>query len=341
MQNAIQQSLQQKTFQLDFSVAANLDLGSIEANLERVDTEELTLPSMDLDSNPLLGAIGLTTVGLGTLAMGLAQVGANPAAEEPGAAKTSVMAESAGVTAETADSAPEGDAIAADMPPIVKPTLADFFNLKEKFGLGTQASADPAAESADREGAEATDPEASEADPAETEENIIAAELKAQIQSQLEAQMSGLPSAFFGAAVEGVVEKMNEALEQISVGRDVLAMVWTNAKEILDYRDRALQTPNLTLVVPLTDHAVSISQTSTIEPQFKEQSLGSFEFPIQFSIRLSKAMLEMQEGRIKRIHVTASVGAGSLSLGENTLLEIPEVQFNLGTIDLGEGVKIG
>ena len=317
LQNAIQQSLQQNTFKMDFSVAANVDLGSIEASLNRVETDVLTLPSIDLEEKSFLAAAGLVTAAVAGLVSNVPAVAQSEEAQGVG--------ETEG-----------GDAIEADVVPIVKPTLADFFNLKEKFGLGESAGDDAGdhAAAADSEGAEQSEAE-------EGEENLLAAELKAQIQSKLEEQMSGLPSAFFGAAVTGVVEKMNEALEQISVGRDILGIVWTNAKEIIDYRDRAIQTPNLMLVIPLTDHEVAISQTSTIEPQFKEQPLGTFEFPVNFSIRLSKAMIEMQDGRIKRIHVKASLGAGSLGLGDNTLLKIPEVQFNLGTIDLGAGIKIG
>jgi len=210
--------------------------------------------------------------------------------------------------------------------PILQPTLADFFNLKERLGL-TNNSDD--------------DSEVSEDAESEGEDNVLMAELKAQIQGHIEEQMSGLPSMFFSEALNQIIEQMNGALEKISVGRDVLAGVWKDASELIDYRKLTLNQAEALFGVSLVDHEISISQATSLEVIFQEQTLGTFEFPIQFTIRISNARIEMQSGRIKMIHVEASLGTGSLSLGENTLLEIPEIAFPLGSISLGTGVPVG
>jgi hypothetical protein len=300
LQQAIQQSLQNNTFNADFSVEADVDMSAIEYAMNRVEeAESLTLPSMLLSDRPDLSAIVAAAMN-------------NQESEES-------------PPEETTDT--EGSLINL---PILKPTLADFFNLKERLGLNKD-SEDAA------EGSE----DAGDAEEGEEEENILVAEIKAQLQGQLEEQLSGLPSMFFSEAVNQIIEQMNEALEKISVGRDVLAGMWKDATELIDYRNLTLNQAQAFFGVAFVDHEVSISQCSTLEAKFKEQTLGSFEFPVEFKIRVSNARIEMQGGRIKQIHVEASLGTGSLSLGENPLLEIPEMSFPLGSISLGAGVPVG
>jgi len=299
LQNAIQQSLQNNTFNVDFAVEANVDMSAIEYAMNRVeDAESLTLPSMLLSDRLDLSAIALALTD----------------SEESTPEETSA-----------------GGGSFAEIP-ILKPTLADFFNLKERFGLTKDSD----------EGSEQTEAE-SEAgeDGEEAEENVLVAEIKAQVQAQLEEQLSGLPSMFFSEAVNQIMEQMNEALEKISVGRDVLAGIWKDASELIDYRNLTLNQAQAIFGIAFVDHEVSISQCSSLEAKFKEQTLGTFEFPVEFKIRVSNARIQMQDGRIKSVHIEASVGTGSLSLGENPLLEIPEMNFPLGSIHLGAGVPVG
>jgi hypothetical protein len=94
-------------------------------------------------------------------------------------------------------------------------------------------------------------------------------------------------------------------------------------------------------VIALVDHQISFDQSATLDAKLGEKTVKSFEFPINLTARLSDVRIEMQGGRIMRVHLGGLMVAGSVSLGDRVLLEIPEQSFSVGSIDLGSGVQVG
>ena len=204
------------------------------------------------------------------------------------------------------------------------PSLADFFNLKALLS-GSPAAALDGSEAADADGEEAE----------ESEENYLVAKAKETVEGLIAEKLAGLPASLVGDAGGKLVESLQGALEQVSVGKDILAMAWKNAAELIEYRDLTIHTPVSHFVVPLTDHEITLDQAATIEIVFGEKTLLTLEFPIQFVVRPSDITIEMRAGRIERVSVGAAVATGSLSLDDRPLLEVPERAFPLGRLDAG------
>jgi hypothetical protein len=209
------------------------------------------------------------------------------------------------------------------------PSLATFFGLDRILGSG--ASADSTEDS--NEGADAADDGG--------EENLLVATAKERLQGIVEEQLAGLPAKVLGDAVGELTDKMNAVLEQFSVGRDVLAKAWKDATELVEYRRLVANQLNSHFVIALVDHQVSFDQSATLDAKLGEKTVKSFEFPINFTARLSDVRIEMQGSRIMRVHLGGLMVAGSISLGDRVLLEVPEQSFSIGSIDLGSGVQVG
>jgi hypothetical protein len=275
LHNSIQHSVHHNTLNLDLSVKAQVDTSGIEYTIGRVDdSKTLTLSSVFLDSKPsILSAI------------------------------SSQLMDSS-ITRDSGENAITGSDESGETKAIIKPTLGEFFNLKNNA-------------------------------------NLLITEIKTQFEDKVKEQVNSIPSLFLNEAVNQMIEQIQKVLDEISVAKDVLAGAWKDVTDLIDYRNITINFADAYFVVGLVDHEVKISQTSSLEAQFKDQTLGSFELPIEFTIRISNIRIEMQAGRIKSLHIQASVGSGSLSLGNQTLLEILEQDFPLGSIDLGEGVPVG
>jgi hypothetical protein len=99
--------------------------------------------------------------------------------------------------------------------------------------------------------------------------------------------------------------------------------------------------PTGQIVVALVDHQVSFDQCPVLEAKLGEKTLKSFEFPINVTARLSEVRIEIQGTRIMQVHLGGLVVAGSLSLGDRVLMELPEQTFPSVSIGLGSGVQIG
>jgi hypothetical protein len=201
-------------------------------------------------------------------------------------------------------------------------TLRKFFDLRSLLGLDS---------------AEETDSEESE----DAEEGAVVGHAKDSLRSWIQENVSALPGALLGEAVGQCVEQLSAVLEQVNVGRDVLGRAWVGADELVEYRKVTTQNPESHFVVVLIDHQISLDQCASLELKLGEKTLATVDFPINFTVRLSAARLEIQAGRIRRLHAESSVASGSIWIGERVLAQTPEKPLDLGTIDLGEGIPLG
>jgi hypothetical protein len=203
-------------------------------------------------------------------------------------------------------------------------SLADFFNLKALLANTRDAALG---------GAEEED--TGESDEVATEDNYFVAKAKETLDGFINEKLTALPGNILGEAGGKIVESLQGTLEQVSVGKDVLAMAWKNAAELIEYRRLTTDSPTSHFVVPLVDHQITLDQAATVEIVLGEKTLLTFAFPIQFVLKPSQIEIEMRAGRIERVSVGAAVATGSISIDDRPLLEVPERTLPIGRFNAG------
>jgi len=218
-------------------------------------------------------------------------------------------------------------------------------SLAECCGLGSSAPADTDAAGSGNDGtseagdeSEVAEEEAAEEEAAE--ESVVVGELKDQIRARIDEQLQGVPSAVLGEAAGQLLEQIQTILGEVSAAKDVLAKAWGDSTDLAEYRKLTLAEPAAHFVVGIANHAVTMTQPSTLTATFKGFTLLSIEFSVVFTFQVSHARIEMQGGRIRRLNAESTIGSGVLNLGERPLLQVPEREFALGQIDLGEGIPV-
>jgi hypothetical protein len=213
-------------------------------------------------------------------------------------------------------------------------------SLAECCGLGSSAPADTDAAGSGNDGTSEAGDESEVAEEEAAEESVVVGELKDQIRARIDEQLQGVPSAVLGEAAGQLLEQIQTILGEVSAAKDVLAKAWSDSTDLAEYRKLTLAEPAAHFVVGIANHAVTMTQPSTLTATFKGFTLLSIEFSVVFTFQVSHARIEMQGGRIRRLNAESTIGSGVLNLGERPLLQVPEREFALGQIDLGEGIPV-
>lgn len=157
-----------------------------------------------------------------------------------------------------------------------------------------------------------------------------------------EADGSVIPGFIMDQMMDAMLGQLGEMLSQVDVVGDVLGTAWGKAAEIKEYLSPDYPPEEVNLV-PLIEHEVAYEHSPTIEPKFKQKSLGEVVFDIALTFALEGVILEIQGGKITKLHVGACKGLGTLGTWGNQLLELPEqvIEALKGAIHLEDGIQIG
>lgn len=123
---------------------------------------------------------------------------------------------------------------------------------------------------------------------------------------------------------------------------EILLRAWKNTHDLSKYRDAEKYPAEKSFLAPLLEHTISSKHKPEIvielEPLFKK----TISFDITLKLVLKGFTLEIQSGKIKKIHTGECKGSGTVQCLNVTLLEKASANIVLpGIIDLGEGVSIG
>lgn len=151
-----------------------------------------------------------------------------------------------------------------------------------------------------------------------------------------------VPPFLQGQVFRVMLSKLNELLDKVDIIEDILAVTWSKSEELFDYLDTEKYPPDEVFMLPLSEHEVASEHNPSVEPYMKEQSLGKFVFNIGINLIIEGVILEIQGGKIKKIHIGSCVGSGSLGCQDSPLLDIPEKEVESvgGVVDLGDGIAI-
>jgi hypothetical protein len=163
-----------------------------------------------------------------------------------------------------------------------------------------------------------------------------------KMQDGKKSQGGSIPPFLQGQVFRVMISKLNELLDKVDIIEDILAVTWSKSEELFDYLDTEKHPPDEVCMLPLTEHEITSEHAPSIEPYMKDQSLGKFIFNIGVNLMIQGVILEIQGGKIKKVHIGSCVGSGSIGCQDSPLLDIPEkeVEDIGGVADLGDGVAI-
>ena len=122
---------------------------------------------------------------------------------------------------------------------------------------------------------------------------------------------------------------------------DVMRWAWKKGLELEAYRDTERYWPDKTFRVPLVEHKITSNHTPHVDIRMNDQKVGSIDFAVNIEIAIKAMALEIQNGRIKKIHAGDCKAEGRFLCEGVLLAERESKPLDLpGTIDLGEGLKI-
>jgi hypothetical protein len=123
---------------------------------------------------------------------------------------------------------------------------------------------------------------------------------------------------------------------------EIMLRAWKNYHDLSKYRDLEKYPPDKSFLAPLLEHTITSKHKPEIvielEPLFKK----TIPFDINIKLVLKGFTLEIQAGKVIKIHTGECKGSGTFQCLNVTLLEKATGNIVLpGIIDLGEGVPIG
>jgi len=137
-----------------------------------------------------------------------------------------------------------------------------------------------------------------------------------------------------------ILRKFMEALDtKVS---DVMIEAWKKYKDIVQYTDEKKYPPDETYCVSLAEHTIESVHKPYLEILFDNQPVGKrIKFEIKIFLTVEGIALEIQGGKIMKVHTGSCKGGGSIKLEDFTILEKETKSFTLpGSISLGQGIPI-
>ncbi len=158
---------------------------------------------------------------------------------------------------------------------------------------------------------------------------------------ELKIQLNNVSPELEWKAVWSAVTSHLDKLLDLDVS-EILLRAWKNCRDLSKYRDAQQYPPDRFYLAPLLEHSITSKHKPEIvveiEPLFKQ----TIPFDITLKLTLKGFTLEIQAGKITKIHTGTCKGSGTVQCMNLTLLEKASGDITLpGIIDLGEGVSIG
>lgn len=144
---------------------------------------------------------------------------------------------------------------------------------------------------------------------------------------------------FYDGMLVILIKNLDELLA-IDVPRDVLAATWKKQQTLRDYCNKEKYPPDVKSLVPLVEHTVKTSHEPSMEVTLFEQNLGTLSVKLDAAFLIKGGILEVQDGKIKKIQTGDIESTGRLSLSGVPVME-KKVKVRIpGVYDLGDGVAI-
>ena len=120
------------------------------------------------------------------------------------------------------------------------------------------------------------------------------------------------PAVFDDALKDAIFKALNIALD------DIIGRAWSGWSELRGYADPEIEGRSF---LTLSDHTVEATHQPKVDVVIGGQTLHSFEFNVSANLEINGGELEIERGKIHAIRIGNLKVGGSISLGNQTLLE--------------------
>ena len=156
-----------------------------------------------------------------------------------------------------------------------------------------------------------------------------------------------LPKVAWNRVAGEIDARAGEALS--TKVEDILGAAWAQVERLREYSDPELHPPEETVEAPLVDHTVESSHAPEVAVLIDDSEVATLNFTIQLELRIEGCVLEVRDGRIRKVQSGICRIAGSLACVVNAgfsshplyerSVESREYAIT-GDLDLGEGVPL-
>jgi hypothetical protein len=122
---------------------------------------------------------------------------------------------------------------------------------------------------------------------------------------------------------------------------NIMVAAWKKQEKIRQFGDKEKYPADETFLVPLAEHTISSEHHPYIEVKVNNVPLARIEFRIDISLKLEGLVLNIQDGKLKKLFTGNCEGKGTVKYREQVILErtTGAIPFP-GAIDFGEGVPV-
>jgi hypothetical protein len=162
------------------------------------------------------------------------------------------------------------------------------------------------------------------------------------IKQEMAEKLKGLklPAGFYDAVFDLLIKNLGELLSN-DIPTEILAGTWKKRKALLEYCDKTKYPPEKKSLVPILEHTIKTSHEPSMEVSVYEQPVGTLSVKLEASFIIKGGMLEVQDGKIKRIMAGNIEGTGKLQFMGVPLMEKKTTFHIPGGYDLKKPVPIG
>jgi hypothetical protein len=149
-----------------------------------------------------------------------------------------------------------------------------------------------------------------------------------------------LSPGFYDGLFDLLTKNLNELLA-IDIPKNILAGTWKNQKLLWEYCDKEKYPPDVKSLVPLIEHTLKTSHEPSLEVSAFGQALGTLAVKLEATFLIKSGMLEVQDGKIKKIQTGDIESTGQLHYMNVPVMETKKIVIHIpGAYDLKEGVEI-
>lgn len=161
------------------------------------------------------------------------------------------------------------------------------------------------------------------------------------VKEKMSEKFAGIEPApgFYDGLLDMLVKNLDELLA-IDLPRDILAATWKKQKMLQQYCDKKKYPPGVKSLVPVVEHTLKTSHQPSMEVTIYDQNMGTLAVKLDAAFLIKGAILEVQDGKIKKIQTGDVESSGRFSFSGVPIMEKKVLIKIPGAYDLKEGVEI-
>lgn len=162
-----------------------------------------------------------------------------------------------------------------------------------------------------------------------------------EVKEKMSEKLAGIEPApgFYDGLLEMLLKNLDDLLA-IDLPRDVLVATWKKQKMLQKYCDKVKYPPGVKSLVPMIEHTLKTSHQPSMDVTIFDQPMGKLAVKLDAAFLIKGAILEVQDGKIKKVQTGDVESSGRLHFSGVPIMEKKVLIRIPAAYDLGDGVPI-